>query len=123
MDEVETKEREYFGLQDVAEFCGVNASALYYHARKGHLVAHQKIGNAPMFLRSQVVEFRDTHYCPVGLTKKEVARMYGISPSLVQMYQERGDLAVLAGKRGRANLYDAEQADAVFARYKQLPTD
>ena len=111
-------EKQFFGIRDVAEFCKVNPSALYYHIEKGHLIAHQRIGNSPMFMRSAVEEFRDMHYCDVGVTKVEIANEYGISPSLVQAYQNQGKLTVQPGKRGRAHLYDVSEAERVFAKYK-----
>lgn len=111
-------EREFFGVKDVAEFCGVKPTALAYHQNVGHLVPYTRIGANPMFLREDVLRFRSNHYARNGMTKVQIAEMYGVSRSLVEYYQERGRLTPIA-KRGRANVYDESEVMEVFGGNKK----
>ena len=115
----EVEKLQFFGLDDVAEFCGINRASLYYHTRRGHIRPYQMIGSSPMFIREDVERFRNQHYCQEGVTKEEIAKEYGVSISLVQGLASRGRLGVLPGKRGRASLHDKEEAEKVFAKYRE----
>lgn len=110
---MEEEQREYFGVKEVAEFCEVQPTALAYHQNAGHLVAAFRAGRRPIFLRAHVEEFRDLHYAKNGLTKREISARFGVSCSLVEYYQDRGQISPVA-KRGRSNVYAVKDVERVF---------
>lgn len=106
-------EQEYFGLSSATEYLGIPQSALGYHVQSGHIEPVAHVNGGPLFLRGQLDEFIKQHVRAEGLTKKEIAEKYGVSPSLVSYYQKTGRLTPV-GKRGRAWVFSTSDAEGLF---------
>lgn len=106
-------QKEVLSTEEAAEYLGIHVQTLMYHRRKGHIKPYKTSGLA--FTPKMLDEFRAEYQVEPdeGMTKKEIASTYGISPSLIQYRMDKGELEPI-GKRGNSWVFDPAAVELVF---------
>lgn len=97
---------------EAAEYLGCYKDNITYHRMKGNLEG-VRIGNSFGYTMEELERFK-SQFQAEGLTKKQIAEEFGVTPSLISYYQQKGRLEPL-GKSGQSWVFAREDVERVLA--------